>query len=161
MRSTRTPAAHHRWAAGETGSAVLLVERCGRRYGLELACVTEICAASASAQVSDAGARAIRDRNGVRVPILSLAEPAGAQSSHDADALVVLALADRMAAVAVDAVCEVRIAHTRSSVPLQPGGSLAQSIGWIAAWDGAEVPVIDVAAWLQANEVVTLAPATA
>jgi chemotaxis signal transduction protein len=114
---------------------------------------------SAAALVPGSEARAIRDRNGVRVPVFSLADPAGAQPSKSADALVVLALADRMAAVAVDAVCEVRIARERSNAAAHAGPSLAQSIGWIALWEGTEVPVLDVAAWLDVTYATALEPA--
>jgi chemotaxis protein histidine kinase CheA len=128
---------------------VLVVERDGRRYAFEVGCVNEVRALDAQEPCADG--RALRDRNGVRVPVLALGDPGAHGDARAAEAVVVLELADRRAAVAVDAVCEVRIPHTRAPVIRERVSSLAQSIGWVAVWDGGEVPVLDVAAWLVAS----------
>jgi chemotaxis signal transduction protein len=140
--------------ASRAADAVLVVDSGGHRYAFELACVVEIRSShGAAAAVTDSRVRPILRRNGVRIPILGLGTTCSASSLDDAQAVIVLDLPDRIAAVAVDAVCEVRIAHTRSFVPVpERAEALARAVAWVAVWDGGEAPVLDVAAWLRACE---------
>ncbi len=141
--------------------AVLVVAAGGRRYAFELGSVAEIHGVRDAAAASAVrGASVVR--NGVRVPVFRLDDGPDAAYADDAGALIVLDLPDRLAAVAVDAVCEVRIAQERLSAPVrEPAEGLTASVAWVAVWDGGEAPVLDVAGWLQGCEREAQLPAQA
>jgi chemotaxis signal transduction protein len=145
--------------APRAADAVLVVDSGGCRYAFELAGVVEVRGMGSAATPAHARMRAVVDRNGIRMRVLHLDARLDAYCGDEARALIVLDLPDRFAAVAVDAVCEVRIPHTRSFVPaMEPAGSLSASVAWVAVWDGGEAPVLDVAAWLRACEADSRAP---
>jgi chemotaxis signal transduction protein len=133
--------------------AVLVVDSGGCRYAFELACVAEVRGMSSAATPAHSSMHAVLDRNGIRIRVLRLDAALDASCAGEARAVIVLDLADRLVAVAVDAVCEVRIPHTRSFVPpTDRAEALSANVAWVAVWDGGEAPVLDVAAWLRACE---------
>ena len=139
--------------APRAADAVLVVDSGGCRYAFELAGVVEVRGMGSAAVPAHARMRAVLDRNGIRLRVLQLDARLDVHCAGEARALIVLDLPDRLAAVAVDAVCEVRIPHARSFVPaVEPAQSLSASVAWVAVWDGGEAPVLDVAAWLRACE---------
>ena len=149
--------------APKAADAVLVVDSGGRRYAFELGIVAEIRGSRSGTPAANATPGSRVERNGVRVPVFCLDGRLDA-CTGDAGALVVLDLRDRLAAVAVDAVREVRIAHTRSPVAAsapEPAATLSASVAWVAVWEGGEAPVLDVAAWLHGFDSMPQLPAQA
>ena len=133
--------------------AVLVVESGGQRYAFEMKLVAEIRGNRAVQGACNGQTHDSVQRNGVRVPVFRLGDSACAGSRGRCGAVVVLDLPDRVAAVAVDAVCEVRITHARSHpAPASTIDCLHDSVTWIAVWEGGEAPVLDAGAWLHARE---------
>jgi len=128
--------------------AVLVVHAGGKQCALDLRQVAEIRGTDA---VRAAGpipsSLGVVHRNGVRVPVYDLRASAGAPIVSDAAAVVVMELPDRIAAVMVDAVCDVRIAKSRQSAA-EVAADMRGTVAWVAAWDGGEAPVLDVTSWL-------------
>jgi chemotaxis signal transduction protein len=136
--------------------AVLVVHAVGKQCALDLRQVAEIRGIDAVHPAgSVAGAPGVVHRNGVRVPVYDLRASLGAPASLDAQAVVVLDLPDRIAAVMVDAVCDVRIAKNRRPAPpaeAEAAVGMRDAIAWVVAWEDGEAPVLDVTSWLQACE---------
>ena len=131
-------------------NAVLVVHAGGKQCALDLRQVAEIRGTDAvQAAGSVPGSPGVVHRNGVRVPVYDLRASVGAPTASDAEAVVVLDLPDRIAAVMVDAVCDVRIAKSRLSAA-EAGAGMRDA--WVAAWEGGEAPVLDVTSWLQVYE---------
>jgi chemotaxis signal transduction protein len=132
-------------------NAVLVVHAGGRECALDLCQVAEIRGTDAvQAAGSGPGSPGVVHRNGVRVPVFDLRASVGVPTASDAEAVLVLDLPDRIAAVMVDAVCDVRIAKSRLSAA--EAGAGMRDDAWVAAWEGGEAPVLDVTAWLQIYE---------
>ncbi len=131
-------------------NAVLVVHAGGKQRALDLRQVAEIRGTDAvHAAGSVPGSPGVVHRNGVRVPVYDLRASVGAPTASDAEAVLVLDLPDRIAAVRVDAVCDVRIAKSRLSAA-EAGVGMGDA--WVAAWEGGEAPVLDVTSWLQVYE---------
>jgi hypothetical protein len=138
------------------GEAILVVDSGGQRYAFEMKLVAEIRTMQA-VQIAGPG-QGVLHRNGVRVPVFGLDDSPCPGSSSKPGALVVLDLPDRLAAVAVDAVCEVRITQARSYLAPAKGSNLGDSVAWVAVWEGGEAPVLDASAWLRAREAQSAEP---
>ena len=135
------------------GAAVLVVECGGQRYAFDMKVVIEIACMNAVQNGVAGRAHGVLHRRGVRVPVFDLDQPPQSGAGGKTGGVVVLDLPDRITAIAVNAVCEVRMAQPRSYVaPAESDGSLRSSVAWVAVWDGGEAPVLDAAAWLRARE---------
>jgi chemotaxis signal transduction protein len=134
--------------------AVLVVHAGGKQCAIELRQVAEIRGReSVSAAGSVAASLGVVHRNGVQVPVYDLRALSGTPMTSQAEAVVVLDLPDRVAAVMVDAVCDVRIADNRLPAPAAGMAEDAPDLfGWIAAWEGGQAPVLDVTSWLRTWE---------
>jgi chemotaxis signal transduction protein len=139
----------------DSDDAVLVVDAGGRRYAIDLRQVAEIRGVEALRRHPSRVDRSLGvvHRMGVRVPVYDLRELVAPTATSDAEAVVVLDLPDRYAALLVDAVCDVRIVARR--LPASASESAAGSEGsvaWIASWDGGKAPVLDVTSWLLGDE---------
>ncbi|MGH8638640.1 MAG: chemotaxis protein CheW [Burkholderiales bacterium] len=134
--------------------AVLVVHAGGKQCAIDLRQVAEI---RGSESVHAAGlvpsSRGFVQRNGVRVPVYDLRAFLGTPMASAAEAVVVLDLPDRIAAVMVDAVCDVRIAKNRlPAAAAETVDGATDAFAWVAAWEGGQAPVLDVTSWLRACE---------
>ena len=134
--------------AANTHDAVLVVEVAGRAWAIELDAVAEVRSAQ-SLDASPAAAGPVLRRNGVAVPVYPLAEALG-MPYDEAAAVVVLDLPDRIAAVGVDAVCEVRIPSCRSEPSPAHAAAMPGCVAWVASWEDGEAPVLDFTSLLAA-----------
>ena len=135
------------------GGAVLVIDSGGQRYAVDMTCVAEIRAMEGVQDAGPGQGHGILHRNGVRVPVFGLNECACPGSGTTSGAVVVLDLPDRIAAIAADAVCEVRITRSRPYLsPAKSSDGLRDSIACVAVWEGGEAPVLDAGAWLRARE---------
>ena len=85
---------------------------------------------------------------GVNVPVYDLRELLGTPQACAAEAVIVLDLPDRYAAVLVDFVCDARIAQSRLPVDCTAAGEAQAPVAWIAAWDAGAAPVLDITSCL-------------
>ena len=109
----------------DSDDAVLVVDAGGRRCAVELRQVAEIRRIDAlrpnSCQVD--GSLGVVHHMGVRVPVYDLRTLVGTSATSEAEAIVVLDLPDRYAALLVDAVSDVRLVDSR--LPISASRSAA------------------------------------
>jgi chemotaxis signal transduction protein len=134
--------------------AVLVVHAGGAQCAIELRQVAEIRGREAVyAAGSGPASHGVVHCNGVQVPVYDLRALLRTPMTSPAEAVVVLDLPDRVAAVMVDAVCDVRIAHSRLPAPAAGTSAGAPELfAWVAAWEDGQAPVLDVTSWLHARE---------
>ena len=139
--------------------AVLIVHAGGKQCALDLRQVAEIRGReSVSAAATVPASLGVVHRNGVQVPVYDLRALLGTPMTSTDEAVVVLDLPDRIAAVMVEAVCDVRIAKSRLPAPAsgtaeeRTNAAALDPFAWVAAWEGGQAPVLDVTSWLRTCE---------
>ncbi|MCC7081644.1 MAG: chemotaxis protein CheW [Burkholderiales bacterium] len=136
--------------------AVLVIYAGGIQCALDLRQVSAIRGSDVMHPAAmGANAAGVVHQTGVRIPVYDLRAYPGTPIVTDAEAVIVLDLPDRVAAVLVDVVCEVRIATRR--LPPAVGEVVEGARGgfvWIAAWEDGQSPVLDVTSWLRECEAI-------
>jgi chemotaxis signal transduction protein len=136
--------------------AVLVVHAGGKQCAIDLRQVAEIRGSeSVHAPGLVPSSHGFVHRNGVRVPVYDLRALWGTPMASAAEAVIVLDLPDRIAAVMVDAVCDVRIANNRlPAAAAETIDGAPDAFAWVAAWEGGQAPVLDVTSWLRTSEAI-------
>lgn len=158
MPATAAPLPPVDTLAAEPATEYLSFGLGAEEYGVDILCVQEICRCGAVTRIPEAPAcvRGVINLRGTIVPVVDLRRKLGlaAARGDDSTVLVILRLAARVSAIAVDRVANVialRPAQIFPAPPVGPDGGMAFVTGLAALGDRMLI-LIDIEGLLEAGE---------